>query len=361
MSHANPLPLPRNAILALSLACGLALPAHAQDKADQQKQLEQARTDLQSAARRVAELSAQTGVDANRIESIHIDSRLGENGKPRLGVLLGIDEQAGVRIAGVTPGGGADKAGLKTGDRLLRIRGKAIHGASGEARVADARAALAVLEQGKPVRVSYQRDGKQHDADVTPAATQSLVFARTISRDGGDDPVTTVIDSADLARLKDLGPQLRGEVIRLSRPGSCLGDGCTAPLLAEALRWDGLNLLALEPQLGRYFGTERGVLVLSQGALPGLQAGDVIHKIEGKAVASPREAMQAMTARKPGEQAKVTVMRDRSVREVQITVPERIRSLDFIPVPPERPAPPVPAVRAPPLPTPQAAARAVPL
>lgn len=359
MSHAMPIAVRRFAPLALALACALALPARAQSgTASQEKQLEAARADLQAAARRVAELSSELGID-ERVRSIQLETHApGQPGKPRLGVLLGIDDQAGVRIAGVTPGGGADKAGLKAGDRLLRIRGKAITGSSGEQRVSSAREALADLEPGKPLRVTYQRDGKQNDVDVTPVATRSLAFARTISHDGGD--LTTVLDSADLARLRELGPQLRGEVLRLSGP-DCQGEACMAPLLTEALRWDGLNMLALEPQLGRYFGTDRGVLVLSQGALPGLQAGDVIQKIEGKAVANPRDAMQAMTAKKPGEQARVTVMRDRAAREVQVTVPKRMRSLDFIPIPPAPPAPPappVPAVKPPPAPAPPSAASA---
>lgn len=92
----------------------------------------------------------------------------GEAGTPRLGVLLGVDEQSGVRIVGVTPGGGADKAGLKAGDRLLRIRGQAIAGGTGEARVASAREALARLEAGSPVPLTYQRDGRQHEVAVAP-------------------------------------------------------------------------------------------------------------------------------------------------------------------------------------------------
>ncbi len=355
-------PLHRLAPFALALGCVLATPAMAQgNDAATRKQLEQARADLQDAARRVAELSGAAAMDDGRLQSIRIAAAeaAGTPGKPRLGVLLGVDEQAGVRIAGVTPGGGAEKAGLKTGDRLLKIDGKAIGGTSGEARVEAARTALAGLEQGKPVRVAYQRDGRPHEVAVTPTATQPLVFARTLRNGagGGIVAIPELFDGAELARLEELGPQLRGEVLRLSHR-DCQGEDCGAPLLAEALRWDGLNLLALEPQLGRYFGTDRGVLVLSQGALPGLQAGDVIQKIEGKPVASPREAMQAMTAKKPGEQAKVTVLRERSARELQVAVPERTRSLEFIrvpappvpPAPPARPAPPAPAAPAAPAP-----------
>ncbi|HET6395528.1 MAG TPA: PDZ domain-containing protein, partial [Pseudoxanthomonas sp.] len=303
--------IPRLAPLALAFAAALALPAQAaDDDASRRKALDQARAELQAAARRVAELSRELGArEAAAFAPPAADAR------PRLGVLLGSDDQAGVRIVGVTPGSGADKAGLKAGDRLLRVRGQAIAGGTAAQRVASAREALARLEPGKPVRLGYQRDGRQHEVEVTPATVRPLVFARTL---GGDGRLAAVLDAQDLAPLKDLGelgPQIRSEVLRLGRP-DCGRDGCAAPLLSEALRWDGLNLAALDAQLGRYFGTDRGVLVLSQGTLPGLQAGDVIQKIEGRPVASPRDALRAMRAKKAGEQARVTVLRDRAARDV---------------------------------------------
>src|SRR5690606_4222447 len=138
--------------------------------------------------------------------------------------------------------------------------------------------------EGKPVRITYQRDGRQHDVDVTPTPTRSFAFTRGLGLDASE--LAALADSPELARLRELAPKLRGEVLQLSRSLDCTDGKCSAPLLAEALRWDGLNLLALEPQLGRYFGTDRGVLVLQQGNLPGLQPGDVIQEIEGKAVAS---------------------------------------------------------------------------
>ena len=69
------------------------------------------------------------------------------------------------------------------------------------------------------------------------------------------------------------------EIIRIGPRGDCKGKNCKLPMLAEAFRWNGLNLASVDAQLGRYFGTDRGVLVLSAGAdLAGLQAGDVIQQ-----------------------------------------------------------------------------------
>mgnify|MGYP003619933274 CR=1 FL=1 len=335
-------------LLPLALVLAMALPAHAagadsrdRDPEQVRAELEQARAELQAAARRVAELSRELGTRQALVS-------IGDT-RPRLGILLGEDEEGGVRIAGVTPGSGADQAGLRAGDRLLRIGGRPIAGDSGARRVENARAALARLEAGKPVRLAFQRGGRVQEVDVMPGTASPLAFVRTLGTDGG---LATVLEGRDLAALKELGElgqRIRSEVAHLTR---CDEDGCEAPLVSEALRWKGLNLATLDPQLGRYFGTDRGVLVLSQGTLPGLQAGDVIQKVDGKDVASPRGALRAMSARPPGGSVRVTVLRDRAAREVQVTVPQPMRSLEFlrVPRPPAPPAPPAPAAPEPPEP-----------
>src|SRR3546814_16524037 len=81
----------------------------------------------------------------------------------------------------------------------------------------------------------------------------------------------------------------------------------------SAFRWNGLNLATVDKQLGRYFGTDHGVLVLSSGDLAGLQAGDVIQRIDGKAVASPREAMAAMGDKPGGTTGSIGYLRERKI------------------------------------------------
>src|SRR3546814_20271145 len=106
----------------------------------------------------------------------------------------------------------------------------------------------------------------------------------------------------------------------------------------SAFRWNGLNLATVDKQLGRYFGIDHGVLVLSNGELAGLQAGDVIQRIDGKAVASPREAMAAMGDKPGGAKVTVDYLRDRKAGKAQVTVPK----LAPLPPPTAPPAPPKP-------------------
>src|SRR3546814_7104594 len=104
-----------------------------------------------------------------------------------------------------------------------------------------------------------------------------------------DGQLQVTADSFDVASAPGVPPKVHHEVIR-SGPGvACKGKDCDMPTLMSAFRWNGLNLATVDKQLGRYFGTDHGVLVLSNGDLAGLQAGDVIQRIEGKAVARSEE------------------------------------------------------------------------
>jgi membrane-associated protease RseP (regulator of RpoE activity) len=254
--------------------------------------------------------------------------------RPVLGVLLAPDERAGVQITGITPGSGAAKAGLKSGDRIVSVDGKQVMGSNGSLRVENLRTLLGKLDAGKPVRIGYQRDGRSAVASVMPQAEGHAFLLR------GDAPVAFPRDGT---LLPGVAPRIHREVVRL---GDCKDGACKGLALAEAFRWHGLNLASVDPQLGRYFGTDRGVLVLSTGgALAELQPGDVVQKIDGKAVATPREAMAALHAKSAGSKVAVEYLRDRRTATAQVTVP-KAQPLR-IPVPPTPPAAP-PAPPAPP-------------
>lgn len=310
----------------LTLALVAALPALAQQPdAGRQKELDEARADLQRAAGRVAELSRGAG---DLRMPIHIDQRIVS--RPRLGVLLSGDDAAGVRITGVTPESGAAKAGLKAGDRLLRVADEPVRGDNAEARVAHARELLTDLKVDAAVRITYQRDGKTHDASVTPTrVSPRIAFS-------GDGPRTVFLRSGDggMLQIDDLllpldsidqviSPDVQRELRQLGRLGDCKGEECRLPALAEAFRWSSLNLATVDASLGRYFGTDAGVLVLSAGdELAGLQAGDVIRKVDGTPVATPRDVTQALRGKPEDAKVAIEYLRDRQTRTSTVSIPK---------------------------------------
>ncbi|MEP6633778.1 MAG: PDZ domain-containing protein [Luteimonas sp.] len=303
--------------------------------ANAEHELTVARADLARAAKRVAELSLTAGhPDARVTMQKRIDIR------PIVGVVLVPDLHAGVRIAGVTPQGPAATSGMKSGDRLLTINGAQILGQEASQRVENARKLLAELNIKTPAKLGYARDGRNAVASVTPRMDRHV---SVWSGDGGGDGGTFKFDfdDTDLQRMLPAGiaPQIRKELIRIGPDGACKGEACSFDVLSEAFRWNGLNLATIDPQLGRYFGADRGVLVLSAGQdLAGLQSGDVIRKIDGKSVASPREAMAVLRAKPAATKVAVDYLRDRKAAVAQITVPKAVRF--EMPAPPAPPTPP---------------------
>ena len=346
--------------LSLAIAMAMALPASAQEwtpaapTAAEQKTLDEARRKLDEAAKAYAELAAKHGTP----QLLR---------KPVVGVVLAPDAGSGVRVVAVTPGGAAADAGLKSGDRLVAIDGKTISAATPEARVERARAAIARHDENSKVQLRYIRDGKEKTVVVTPKAGDRLMFIgddgrqelvmarqhREAAREAAAQARAAIpaamraerearVAAREAARVAAIAPEVRREIIRLSPNGDF-------PVLADALRWNGLNLAAVDADLGRYFGTDKGVLVLSTGPeLDGLKAGDVIRSVAGEDVDSPREVMEALRGRKTGSKVDIGYLRDRKTGTALVTVPEPMRF--HIPAPPAPPPPPAPpAPPAPPL------------
>lgn len=409
---------PRFKRLATAVASGLLLTglslagaASSQSKAPtpaQQKEIDAAREDLQRAAKRVAELSSRYG--AQGVDLAHALSA-----RPVIGVLFTPDSRGGVRIAGVTPDGAGAAAGLKSGDRLLRIGDKIIEGDSAEVRVENARRMLQNIDVNTAVKLRYARGDRETAVEVKPKVdSRIMVFSGdgAMMRPGGnvivrrlDNGVIDIdtdrmdietlrhnhpLNDADAPRVfvfsdhhlqeDDAGqPRVEKRVVRIDckgdqeacrkqaqedirlrspidtggsqgmqthvfrfdcKPGeTCMGQ----ERLADAFRWNGLNLASLDAQLGRYFGTDKGVLVLSTGAVLGqLQAGDVMQRVDGKAVDSPRAVMDMLRDKSEDSMVAVDYLRDRKTGSTQINVPKAMLFPPMPPMPPMPPAPPKP-------------------
>lgn len=372
------LPVITSLAIALAVAIGVtsvhaasAQKPAAKPDAAAQAELDAARADLHRAAERVATLQREMGAEQDMV----IERRMRRG--PVLGVVLQPADEQGVLIEAVTPESAAAAAGLRRGDRVVAIDGKPLAGNDGESRLADARGRLRTLAVGKPVTLGYVRDGRSAQLQVTPREGEHMLMVhdgeslvslhgRPLLEVGPDGAVTM---SSKMIRVAPGGvaPEIHREIVRIDRGAPCADGDCRMQMLEEAFRWNGLNLASVDARLGRYFGTNRGVLVLSMPEdMGGLQPGDVILRLDGKDVNTPREAMAAAHARKPGTAVQVEYLRDRKQATTSIKLPER-RALRFPepPTPPAAPGAPRPAVApraaaAPPAPaTPMSAPRAM--
>ena len=117
--------------------------------------LADAQRELQRASARVAELHQVMARD-----QIQAALRRPVFARPMIGIVMGRDDTGGVKLMAVTPGSPAAEAGLRSGDRLLRINGTAIDAGSAETRLAVTQDMLASLKEGEAVRLGWERDGK---------------------------------------------------------------------------------------------------------------------------------------------------------------------------------------------------------
>jgi S1-C subfamily serine protease len=110
--------------------------------------------------------------------------------------------------------------------------------------------------------------------------------------------------------------------------------------------WGDAEFVTLTPDLGRYFGAEKGVLVARapSDASLGLKDGDVIVAIGGREPQNGPHAMRILRSYQPGESVELRILRDRRAQTLTATIPERAaRDAKRHAVPPPRPpAPPAP-------------------
>ena len=229
-------------------------------------------------------------VHVTRDEEIEADSH-----RPRLGIVVESDSD-GARIVAVTPSGPADEAGLRSGDVITGVNGRSLTGAS-ESPSALLVDALSELEEGDAVTVEYLRDGQ-------PGAASAIVR-----------PVE--VDVRIMRFTGGSGPNVKKEIRVM--PG---GD---ETMWFFPHGWMDMELVALNPDLAEYFGTDEGVLVVrtSAGEDLGLKGGDVIVSIDDRAVTSPTHAMRILRSYEPEERLTIEIMRHGHRESIEATVPER--------------------------------------
>lgn len=302
-------------------------------------ELDQAREQLTEAARRMAEVQRQLGHTrehsrivmrkhgdtalelSEEIETMNfrLHEELGAM-RPRLGVLLGStnqdSEQDPRTIIGVTPGSGADAAGINRGDVLVGVNGEQISSSG----VSSVREILSRAEAGQTVPVEILRDGERLSLEVelgSPIQDIRMIVSRL--DDGG--PVTVHgpgmnIDVESVLELVGDTP---------TPPIPPIPPGARFPHLA-VLGQD-IDLVSNHAGLEPYFGTGEGVLVLrvEEDNAFGLRDGDVIMTLDREAISSPVALGRLLLRRDAGSEITLEVMRDGVLTELSGSVPEHKR------------------------------------
>ncbi len=222
--------------------------------------------------------------------------------RARLGLKVNLrareTDSIGAYVDAVTPNGPAANAGVRSGDVIVKVDGKSV--LTGETASRDDRESLpglrlielaATLEPNDTMPIEFRRGKERKTVTVVTADEPTIVFR--------GQPGAAAFDFRYPAEGQGILPD--GEDVFVERSvlyGSPLAN---------------LELAPLNPDLGQYFGTTTGVLVIS---VPGdfqlkLKAGDVVLAVDGRKPESPSHLLRILRSYRDTESFKLDVLRNR--------------------------------------------------
>ncbi len=224
------------------------------------RKIEEARERLDRAARELAELHSERYEDC-------CDSQ-----KPMLGILLGDGPmQGGVELVGVTPGWGAEAAGLKAGDKIVRIGDESL--ATAKDPVHELVAFMKQVTPGESVAVVYERDGELKDATIVTHAMSGHIMK---------------VISDNVKIIEKLAPPNVPKVPQAPH---------FAKRIEKILMQDGTvanQLMYVSGDLAEYFDIDSGVVLVRAEADSPLKAGDVLLSVGGDEIGDIDEALEVL-------------------------------------------------------------------
>jgi predicted metalloprotease with PDZ domain len=262
--------------------------------------------------------------------------------RARLGVKVNLQaretDSVGAYVEAVTPGGAADKAGLKSGDVITKLDGTSLLGVGD--RVPEGRSLpgtrlielAARLAPNDTIEVQYRRGKDMRTATVVTQGDDDMLLR---SGPGG---------RAFAFRFDDDLPGAEGMRRQFDRMR--VEGGLGGPMRV----WVGgpladLELAPLNPDLGQYFGANEGVLVIDvpKDSPLGLKGGDVLLTIDGRKAASPGQAHRILQSYEGEEVVKFEVLRNRKKSTVTGKMPKgRDVMRERMPAPGSMPRTPAP-------------------
>lgn len=192
--------------------------------------------------------------------------------RPFLGIVIASKDAEGVRVASVTPGGGAEDAGIRSKDLIVRVNDADLAGS--QAPIILLHETLDHVEAGDTVEVELLRDGETMTVDVLP---QVGVRARIM----GMHPGTSFT------------------------PATHIWSGWNESRREQTF---GFKLVDVGATLGAYFGVDGGVLVLSAEEDSHLLPGDILQRVSEDDIADADAAYLALAEAE--ESTKVVVRRN---------------------------------------------------
>ena len=266
---------------------------------DIEHEMREAESRMAEAARRIAELSTR---QLPYLSSGYWRTRFRDN--PVLGITIGApegrDPVEGVEVIGVSPGGAAAEAGLRAGDVITAVNGEALGAESSSAANEKLLDFMSGVETGDVIDVEYLRAGRSENVEISPQPMSPWAF-------GSFDPDTDF--SISLPSVAPDAPRAAGSRF---------------VFVGGAQAWGDMEMVKLTEGLGRYFGTDEGLLVVRapKEEAFGLEDGDVILNIDGRTPNSVSHAIRILGSYQEGENLEIRIMRDQRAQTLDIEMPQ---------------------------------------
>jgi hypothetical protein len=329
--------------------------------AEVRHQLSESHRQLREASREVAQAHRDLAVKERREVRRRVIN-LGD--RAVIGVILGESTEDGVEILGVSPDGPAEKSGLRQGDLIVSFNGKAVTGSGQETSRAVIHEVMSDVETGEEIDIEVSRDGDILEVSVAPERREPQSWQSFIRIDE-DENAPHVAPNAPHAPTihveRIVMPEIDHEVLAeqvekfkkdfeqfkyiyvdpedFDVDVEHLRDlefdhGELSEIAANALReanvlmgvpgTHGLKFAAINPDLGEYFDTKRGVLVLTakQDNAFELKAGDVLLSVADAEVNSPNDVIRALRDIEEDETFDMDIKRNRKARTLSVVMPQ---------------------------------------
>ncbi|MEO1574541.1 MAG: PDZ domain-containing protein [Pseudomonadota bacterium] len=288
-------------LCALAAPTAVAEPLTDEERTRMESELEKTREEIQRLSERLADLSLDL-VDEEIEHAMVAVEEFQTEPRALLGVVLSTtekDRDNGPVISAVSPDGPADKAGIRSGDRVVALDGTALskrHGSRDLIEYMDR------VQPGETVRVTVNRDGEERDFDVE----------------------TTTDDFSFSFSFNDENFVFDGEAL-----GETIGNAVSSAMHGLDVAFFGFNFPDLEvveltPGLGDYFGVTEGLLVVRapKNGNVDVRDGDVLVEVDGRSLNDPGDLFRILGKREKDETVSLKLIRQRQTLTVDVRLPD---------------------------------------
>lgn len=286
-----------------------------QERADLERRMRELQNELREVQRQLSGALREERVSAIRVTpraSVRVGPRavVFPRNRARLGVNVDTRrnparDSIGAELSSVSPGGPAEQAGLRAGDIITTFNGERLTGRYPAAGEYESEPGMKLvhfaqdLDDGDSVQVEYRRGTERQRATIV---ARELEPENWFNYDFTVNPPSFKVEASPMV----------GEMAR-------------SMMFAFADHWLNMELVSLNPELGEYFGTSEGLLVIRapRDSTINLRSGDVILRIDGRTPSSHSQLMRIFRSYSAGESVQIEIMRQKRRMTVTATIPER--------------------------------------